>query len=71
MEPTVAQLEGMGLAPSVRLTRIVIFTRRWLSSGFQHHVDWYEFTDISEVCTASNIRAVSHHHPDDGGSTDP
>jgi hypothetical protein len=28
-------------------------------------VEWYEFTNISEVCTASIT-----HHPDDGGSTD-
>jgi hypothetical protein len=30
-------------------------TRRWLSSGLQRRLDWYEFTDISEVCTASII----------------
>jgi hypothetical protein len=29
-------------------------------------VDWYEFTDVSEVCTASIIRVT--HRPDDGES---
>jgi hypothetical protein len=45
---------------------------RWLSSRLWHRVDWYKFTNVSEVCTASIIRAMCclHHHPDDGGSTD-
>jgi uncharacterized membrane protein len=24
----------------------------------KHHVDWYKFTNVSEVCTASIIRAI-------------
>jgi hypothetical protein len=31
-------------------------------------VDWYEFTDVSEECTASIIRAT--HRPYDGVCTD-
>jgi hypothetical protein len=34
--------------------------RRWPSSELQRRVDWYEFTDVSEVRTASMIRAISH-----------
>jgi hypothetical protein len=30
-----------------------------------HHRDWYEFTNISEVLTASINRAMAHH-PDNG-----
>jgi hypothetical protein len=28
-------------------------------TGLQRRVDWYEFTRVSEVCTASIIRAMS------------
>jgi hypothetical protein len=31
---------------------------RWLSSGLLYHVVWYTFTDVSEVLTASIIRAM-------------
>jgi hypothetical protein len=29
------------------------------SSGLQRHVDWYQFTYFSEVCTASINRVIS------------
>jgi hypothetical protein len=32
---------------------------RWPSAGMQRREDWYEFSDVSEVCTASIIRAMS------------
>jgi hypothetical protein len=51
----------------------------------QHHVVLLEWTDVSEMLIASNIRVMTHdssmlvkeiiaiytenHHPDDGGST--
>jgi hypothetical protein len=31
---------------------------RWPSSGLKRRVDWYKFTKVSEVCTASTIRAM-------------
>jgi hypothetical protein len=40
----------------------------WLSYGMLRSVVWFKFTDVSEVPAASNIRAMSAHCPDDGGS---
>jgi hypothetical protein len=31
-------------------------------------VIWQNFTDVLEVLAASIIRAISTHHPDDGGN---
>jgi hypothetical protein len=39
---------------------------RWLSSGMLRRVVSYKLTDVSEVLTASRIRAILHD--DDGGS---
>jgi hypothetical protein len=38
-----------------------------MSSGLLRLVNWYKFTDVSEVFAASIIRAMSHRS-DDGGS---
>jgi hypothetical protein len=35
------------------------FVLRWLSSGLHRNVDCYERPSVSEVCTASNISAIS------------
>jgi hypothetical protein len=32
---------------------------RWPSSGLQRRVDWYKFTNVSEVLTASIIKAMT------------
>jgi hypothetical protein len=46
-------------------TRGRIYRLRWLlSSVLLRRVDWNEFTNVLEVCTASNIRVRS-----DGSST--
>jgi hypothetical protein len=46
------------------------FSWRWLwrrlSSALLHRVDWYEFTDVSEVCTASIIKAMNSLIDDEG-----